>query len=246
MCPKFCEKKCERRCGKGSGPAGGGLRRCNNVSIAAPHFKLNSSFSYAGLAADSVEVSPQSAAAAEDLAKRVAVAAWHESYAAVVPTSCISLCGAGPDAESVEVSPQSAAVAEGLAKRVAASGGAALIIDYGNDAPATDSLRWATVIICWLMNAYARNVAACCIRQDCGRLLREMCLGIQCALLGKSWRSLIVPHPGPHRVDAAGSCSAALQLREQHAVPAQGHQGAHLCAPAGHARAGGPQRGHRL
>jgi NADH dehydrogenase [ubiquinone] 1 alpha subcomplex assembly factor 7 len=41
----------------------------------------------------------------------------------------------------VEVSPQSAAAAADLAQRVAASGGAALIIDYGNDAPAADSLR---------------------------------------------------------------------------------------------------------
>lgn len=48
---------------------------------------------------------------------------------------------AGPGADAVEVSPQSAAAAADLAQRVAASGGAALIIDYGNDAPAADSLR---------------------------------------------------------------------------------------------------------
>ena len=41
----------------------------------------------------------------------------------------------------MEVSPQSAAAAADLAQRVAASRGAALIIDYGNDAPAADSLR---------------------------------------------------------------------------------------------------------
>ncbi len=211
----------QRRCGRGCGHAGDGLWRRNNVSIAAPHFKHNSSSSCAGLAADSVEVCPQSAAAAEDLAKRVAACGgthilvhdlsfhldsimmpdsmqsrWRSARRAPLRwrtwqsggshgmaqklcrrrANLLHLsCGAGPDAESVEVSPQSAAVAEDLAKRVAASGGAALIIDYGNDAPATDSLRWATVIIYWLTNAYARNVAACCIRQECGRLLQEVC-----------------------------------------------------------------------
>ena len=50
---------------------------------------------------------------------------------------------AGPDVDSVEVSPQSAAAAADLGRRVAASGGAALIVDYGSDSPATDSLRRA-------------------------------------------------------------------------------------------------------
>lgn len=49
----------------------------------------------------------------------------------------------------MEVSPQSAAAAADLARRVAASSGAALIIDYGTDAPANDSLRWTCSASRW-------------------------------------------------------------------------------------------------
>ena len=47
-------------------------------------------------------------------------------------------------AASVEISPQGAAVAESLGRRVEASGGAALVVDYGNPWPAEDSLRRAS------------------------------------------------------------------------------------------------------
>lgn len=48
---------------------------------------------------------------------------------------------ASSDANAIEVSPQSNAIAANLAQRVAKSGGAALVVDYGNPWPAEDSLR---------------------------------------------------------------------------------------------------------
>jgi Putative S-adenosyl-L-methionine-dependent methyltransferase len=89
----------------------------------------------------------------EPLHASVSSAGQHLSSAMATPlllhdsllTCPAGTAAAGPGAESVEVSPQSAAAAADLAKRVAASGGAALIIDYGNDAPAADSLRCAHV-----------------------------------------------------------------------------------------------------
>lgn len=50
-------------------------------------------------------------------------------------------CCSGDSVQEIEISPQSIAMAETLAARVESQGGAALLIDYGQDAPYPGSLQ---------------------------------------------------------------------------------------------------------